>query len=168
MDFTTSDDVDDVFGYQGPGAAPVAGLSSTGAPPAYTVCAGQDSNGIASALGVYRVNANDARAVAALEPPHTNRGVPDTQGSKQEIEESKKVLLDWISFTVPLRVCSSLSTVLEWLTPSSASASDWVPLRCGAMGYRSCVQRGQVRVYSDGAYDMGFHAVLGGSSHAAN
>jgi hypothetical protein len=153
--FYTSDGVDDVFGYQGPGAAPVAGLSSGGVARPFTVSAGQAGNGIASALGVFRANQTDALAAAALEPPHTNRGVPDTN-------ESKRVLLDYVSFTVPLAVCSSLSAILEWLTPPSASASDWVALRHGAMGYRACVQRGQIRVYSDGAHDMGFHAVLAG------
>ena len=108
------------------------------------------SCGEPSAPVVFRAPVGDRLAAAACLPPDSNTGVDCT-----------KVFIDWLSFTVQTE---SVPTVVHWLTPSSASVNDWVGLHHGGLGYRSCVQRGHVRVYFDGAPGMGVHAVLSGQA----
>jgi DNA relaxase NicK len=66
-----------------------------------------------------------------------------------------------VSFTA---LFSPLDDVLRFLTPSDMTLSDWVPLQHGGLGYRACVQRGNLRVYYDGSAAMGVHVSLSGSA----
>ena len=105
---------------------------------------------IRTPAGVYRAPAADRLAAAARSaPPASNTGVRDTGA-----------FCDWLSATAQ----EDPETVLRWLTPSSASLSDWVTLHHGGLGYRVCVQRGHLRVYSDGAPGMGVHFSLSGQA----
>ncbi len=103
----------------------------------------------APAPGVFR--RSDARRVA---PPPSNTGVQNTE-----------VSLDWLSGTFP--VGTSLDDALAFLGAAFQHNGEfydgfWSPMERGAMGYRSGVAHGHMKVFSDGTETMGVHFVLSG------
>ncbi len=121
-----------VSSYQGPGV-PVSACA-TGAP----------------ARGVYRVSPDDSLAA----PPSSNTGVQVTS-----------VSLDWAAGTFP--VGTSLDDALAFLGGAfqfngQFFGAAWLPMERGAMGYRSGVANGDIKVYYDGTETMGVHFVMSG------
>jgi DNA relaxase NicK len=71
--------------------------------------------------------------------------------------------LDWLSGTFPVGV--SLDQALEFLGAAFQHNSQfyeafWSPMERGAMGYRSGVAHGHIKVFSDGTETMGVHFVM--------
>ncbi len=103
----------------------------------------------ASAPGVFR--RSDARRAA---PPSSNTGVQNTE-----------VSLDWLSGTFP--VGTSLDDALAFLGAGFQWKgvlydAFWSPMERGAMGYRSGVAHGHIKVFFDGTETMGVHFVMSG------
>jgi hypothetical protein len=103
------------------------------------------------APGVFRLSEAQKAAYA---PPPSNTGAQNTG-----------VLLDWLSGTFPLTV--TLEEALGFLGQDFAFngvpyEASWVPMERGAMGYKSGVVCGDLKVFYDGTETMGVHFVFSG------
>jgi phage replication initiation protein len=102
----------------------------------------------APAPGVFRLSDEQK---AALAPPPSNTGA--------------QITLDWLSGTFPLTV--TLEEALAFLGQDFAFNGvhyepSWVPMDRGAMGYKSGLVCGDLKVFHDGTDTMGVHFVLSG------
>ncbi len=120
-----------------------------------------------SASGVYHAPPDDGLVAAAGAPPSSNTGVQNTS-----------VNLDWLSGTFP--VSTLVDDALAFLGAAFQHngqffGAAWTPMERGAMGYRSGVANGHIKVYFDGVHGvlrdgrqelepMGVHFVLSGKA----
>jgi phage replication initiation protein len=92
--------------------------------------------------------------VEDVAPPPTNRGAQNTG-----------VILDWLSGTFPVAVTleDALGFLAEdvWYKGTKCDIG-WSPMVSGAMGYKSGVSVGEMKVFYDGGEGMGVHFVFSG------
>ncbi len=106
------------------------------------------------ASGLHHAPPDDALAAAAAAPPSSNTGVQNTS-----------VNLDWLSGTFP--VSTLVDDALAFLGAAFQHngqffGAAWTPMERGAMGYRSGVANGHIKVFFDGSENMGVHFVMSG------
>ncbi len=106
------------------------------------------------ASGRHHAPPDDALAAAAAAPPSSNTGV-----------QNLSVNLDWLSGTFP--ASTLVDDALAFLGAAFQHngqffGAAWTPMERGAMGYRSGVANGHIKVFFDGSENMGVHFVMSG------
>lgn len=90
-------------------------------------------------------------------PPFNNMGATVTTPPAQnhEIPEENRVLIDWVSFTIPTKDPVDVINLMH-LNPGAFTALG------GAMGYKDSLRLGHISVFHNGTDEMGCHVTMSG------
>jgi phage replication initiation protein len=94
---------------------------------------------------------------STAKPPLNNMGatITTTKAQNLEIPKENRVLIDWVSFTVPTTNPLEVIRLLH-LEPGSFVALG------GSMGYKQSYRLGHICVFFDGTQEMGCHVSMSG------
>lgn len=98
-----------------------------------------------------------------VRPPLYNMGVERTEGQEENptgnrVSRENICLFDWLSFTIKKPILIDL-IITDYL---KMNRDDFVKVERGNYGYKNQIVNGNVRIYSDGNFDMGIHVQMSG------